>query len=137
MAFAAYLRRSRRPGDKSYWVRTSAGELAGVINLSEIVRGSFQSAFLGYYAFSPHDRQGHMTRGLRAALREAFRTLRLHRVEANLQPGNVASRRLIRRLGFRREGYSPRYLKVSGRWRDHERWAMTIEDWRPRGTGAG
>lgn len=110
-------------------MRTGAGELAGVVNLSEIVRGSFQSAYLGYYAFSPHDRQGHMTRGLRAALREAFRTLRLHRVEANLQPGNVASRRLVRRLGFRREGYSPRYLKISGRWRDHERWALTIEDW--------
>ena len=108
---------------------TGAGELAGVINLSEIVRGSFQSAYLGYYAFLPHDRQGHMARGLRSVLREVFRGLRLHRVEANVQPGNVASRRLVRRLGFRREGYSPRYLKVGGRWRDHERWALTIEDW--------
>ncbi len=129
-AFAAYLRRSRQPGHKSYWVRTSTGGLAGVINVSEIVRGPFQSAYLGYYAFSPHDRQGYMTRGLKAALREAFRTLRLHRLEANTQPGNVASRRLVRRLGFRREGYSPRYLKISGRWRDHERWALTIENWR-------
>jgi ribosomal-protein-alanine N-acetyltransferase len=131
-AFAAYLRRSRRPDHKSYWVHTSTGELAGVVNLSEIARGSFQSAYLGYYAFSPHGRQGHMMRGLRAALREAFRTLRLHRLEANIQPGNVASLRLVRRLGFRREGYSPRYLKISGRWRDHERWALTIEDWRAR-----
>lgn len=107
-------------------------ELAGVVNLSEIVRGPFQSAYLGYYAFPPHDRQGYMARGLAAVLQEAFRTLRLHRVEANVQPGNTASRRLIRRLGFRREGYSPKYLKISGRWRDHERWALTIEDWRAR-----
>ncbi len=125
-----YLRRSRQPGNKSYWVRTSAGDLAGVINLSDIARGAFQSAYLGYFAFSPHERQGHMARGLVAVLREAFRTLRLHRVEANIQPGNVASRRLVRRLGFRREGYSRRYLKIAGRWRDHERWALTIEEWR-------
>ena len=68
-----------------------------------------------------------MTAALPLVLRHAFGRLKLHRVEANIQPVNVASIRLVRRAGFEREGYSPRYLKIGGRWRDHERWAMTRE----------
>ena len=108
-------------------MRLPTGELAGVINLSEIVRGNFRSAYLGYYAFTPHDGQGWMAQGLALAIRDAFRRLRLHRVEANIQPGNKASLRLVKKLGFRREGYSPRYLKIGGRWRDHERWALLAD----------
>jgi ribosomal-protein-alanine N-acetyltransferase len=99
------------------------------VNLNEIVRGAFHSAYLGYYGFVPHAGQGYMAEGLRLALRHAFRRLGLHRLEANIQPGNRASRALVRRLGFRREGYSPRYLKIGGRWRDHERWAIVREAW--------
>jgi len=95
--------------------------------VSEIVRGAFRSAYLGYYAFAPHDGHGLMAEGLALVIRDAFRRLRLHRVEANIQPGNKASLRLVRRLGFRREGYSPRYLKIAGRWRDHERWALLAD----------
>lgn len=131
-AFERYLERSRAPSQVGYWVRSPDGELAGVINISEIVRGVFCSAYLGYYAFSPHNGRGHMTRGMRAVLREAFVTHRLHRLEANIQPGNEASSALIRRVGFSLEGFSPRYLKVGGRWRDHERWALTVESWRAR-----
>jgi [ribosomal protein S5]-alanine N-acetyltransferase len=69
-----------------------------------------------------------MSAGIRAAIAKAFGTLRLHRLEANIQPDNDASRRLVRRLGFRLEGYSPRYLKIGGKWRDHERWALTAEE---------
>jgi ribosomal-protein-alanine N-acetyltransferase len=116
-------------------VLRESGELAGVINVSEIVRGPFQSAYLGYYAFVPHAGRGYMTEGLALALRWIFGELRLHRVEANIQPGNAASRALARRLGFRREGLSPRYLKVGGRWRDHERWALTVDDWRRQRRG--
>lgn len=99
-------------------------ELVGFINISNIIRGFFQSAFLGYYAFAGHERQGLMRAGLRLAVRMAFTELKLHRLEANIQPGNVASIALVRSCGFSREGYSPRYLKIRGRWRDHERWAI-------------
>ena len=112
-----------------YWVRTDANELAGVVNINEIVRGSFRSGYLGYYAFVPHAGQGYMSKGLRAVVSRAFGVLRLHRLEANIQPDNEPSRRLVQRLGFRYEGFSPRYLKVAGRWRDHERWALTAEEW--------
>jgi ribosomal-protein-alanine N-acetyltransferase len=113
-------------------VDARSGELAGVINLSEIVRGSFQSAYLGYYALLPHAGSGRMDAGMRLVLRRAFTELKLHRVEANIQPGNAASIALVRRLGFRLEGYSRRYLKIRGRWQDHERWALTREEWRRR-----
>jgi ribosomal-protein-alanine N-acetyltransferase len=128
-AFQQYLRRVDSPMHAAYWVCTVEGELAGVINISEIVRGNFRSAYLGYYAFVPHHNKGHMTEGLRAVVSRAFRQLRLHRLEANIQPANEASRRLVQRLGFRCEGLSPRYLKIAGRWRDHERWAITLEEW--------
>jgi len=115
-----------------HFVCTASGELAGVVNLNEIVRGSFRSAYLGYYAFVPHDRQGNMAEGLRLVVARAFGKYRLHRVEANIQPRNSRSIQLVKRLGFRLEGFSPRYLKISGRWRDHERWALTVEDWHTR-----
>jgi ribosomal-protein-alanine N-acetyltransferase len=131
-AFAAYLKRLKKPAYVGYWVRSPRNELAGVININEIVRGAFCSRYLGYYAFVPHNGCGYMTQGLRAVIAQAFRTLRLHRLEANVQPDNKCSRRLIQLLGFRQEGLSPRYLKVAGRWRDHERWALTVEEWSPR-----
>jgi len=125
-AYRKFLRRARRSTQAAYFVRLrDSGELVGVINVSEIVRGVFQSAYLGYYAFTPHGGQGLMAEGLRLVIGDAFRRLKLHRLEAGIQPGNQPSRALVRRLGFRREGLSRRYLKIAGRWRDHERWAIT------------
>ena len=103
--------------------------LAGVVNLSEIVRGGFQSAYLGYYAFAPYAGRGLMKEGLAQVITHAFKVMKLHRLEANVQPGNRRSKALVKSLGFRREGLSPRYLKIAGRWRDHERWAILSEDW--------
>ena len=108
----------------------SSEGLAGYFSLGEIVRGSLNSAYLGYWASTAWEGRGVMFRGMQMLLRHGFRRLRLHRVEANIQPDNLASISLVRRSGFRYEGFSPRYLKVGGRWRDHERWAMTVEEWR-------
>ena len=111
-------------------VRRDTHALAGVLNFSEIVRGPFQSAYLGYYAFDPHAGQGFMTEGMALALDVAFKRLKLHRVEVNVQPTNLRSVALAERVGFTREGFSRRYVKIAGRWRDHVRYAMLAEDWR-------
>ncbi|HET8898467.1 MAG TPA: GNAT family protein [Rhodanobacteraceae bacterium] len=123
--FSAYLARMAQADHAAFLVcRVDNDAIAGVINLSHIVRGVFQSAYLGYYAFADHAQQGFMHAGLRAVTRQAFTRLALHRLEANIQPTNTASIALVKACGFAREGYSPRYLKVAGRWRDHERWAL-------------
>ncbi len=106
--------------------------LAGVFNFSEIVRGAFNSAFVGYYAFASFAGRGYMAEAFAIALDFAFRDLKLHRVEANVQPHNRRSLALVERLAFEREGYSRRYVKIAGRWRDHLRFAMLAEDWRVR-----
>jgi ribosomal-protein-alanine N-acetyltransferase len=130
-AFAEWMVRCRQPNVQCLLVcRIEDGAIAGVFTLSQIVRRLFQSAYMGYYAERPFNGQGYMTEGLQLVLRHTFTTMKLHRLEANVQPENVASIALVKRAGFRLEGFSPRYLKISGRWRDHQRWAMTIDDWR-------
>jgi [ribosomal protein S5]-alanine N-acetyltransferase len=123
--FQAMAGRLQGPVNFGYLVRRmDDGEMVGFIDITNIVRGLFLSAYLGYYAFAGHERQGFMREGLRLAVRTAFGPLKLHRLEANIQPGNRASIALVKACGFAREGYSPRYLKIRGRWRDHERWAL-------------
>ena len=104
------------------------GDIVGVLILSQIVRGAFQSAYLGYYAHERHARQGLMREAMAQTVAHAFGPLGLHRLEANIQPGNHASIALARSAGFRLEGFSPRYLLIGGQWRDHERYALTADD---------
>ena len=128
--FARYLARLQRPEHEAFLVRRRSDDaLVGAIELSQIVLGVFRSAYLGYWIGAPYAGQGLMTDALGLTLAQAFNALRLHRVEANVQPDNTASRSLLRRLGFTQEGYSRRYLRIAGRWRDHERWALLKEDW--------
>ena len=135
-AFGAQVRRCR--GEQHFGALiclNDGGAITGVININEIVRGLFQSGYLGYYIAAPYAAQGYMSEGMRLLIGHAFKHLKLHRLEANIQPGNLHSVRLVRRLGFSREGLSPRYLKIGGRWRDHERWAMLAERWRAGSPG--
>ncbi|WP_225991725.1 GNAT family N-acetyltransferase [Actinomadura montaniterrae] len=124
--FAAYLARFDEATAVGMVVcLRDGGDLAGMVNINEIVRGSYQRGVLGYAAFLPHAGRGYMTEGVALAVWYAFERLGLHRVEADIQPGNAGSLRLVERLGFRREGFSPAYIKIGGAWRDHERWALT------------
>jgi ribosomal-protein-alanine N-acetyltransferase len=129
--FREYLVRALRPSTEFFLAcRVEDDAIVGFLNLSDIVRGSFQSAYLGYGGVARYAGQGYMSEALGLVLHEAFTKLRLHRIEANIQPGNAASIALVRRGGFQLEGLSPRYLKIGGRWRDHERWAILSEGWR-------
>jgi ribosomal-protein-alanine N-acetyltransferase len=131
--YRAYLKRSRRNNQESFFVVDArSGELAGVVNINEIVRHAELSGRLGYYAFVPHAGKGLMREGLRLVVDYAFRELGLHRLEANVQPGNSRSLALVERLKFKREGTARGFLKIGTRWRDHERWALLKEDWRAR-----
>jgi ribosomal-protein-alanine N-acetyltransferase len=138
VSFQVFLARGRRPNALALLAcRAGCGAILGVFSLSEIVRGPLQGAFLSYYVGAPYARQGYMTEGMELLLRHAFRNLRLHRIEANIQPGNLASIALVKRCGFALEGFSPRYLKIRNRWRDHERWALLAEAWRERQRSSG
>ena len=131
--FERYLERCRRPDVVCLLIRRRSDDaILGAIGISQIIYGLFRSAYLGYEIGAPFARQGYMTEALELALHYAFVRLKLHRLEANIQPENQPSLALAARLGFRLEGYSRRYLKIGGRWRDHERWALLAEDWRER-----
>lgn len=107
------------------------GQILGTFNISGVIRGYFQSAYLGYAAFYPYQGMGYMKQGMTLLLREAFEGLNLHRLEANIQPGNAASIRLVSGAGFVKEGFSRQYLRVGGvEWMDHERWAMVNPHWK-------
>ncbi len=104
-------------------------EIIGVVNINEIIRGCFQSGYLGYYGMAKYVGQGYMSQGFALVLEKAFIQYRLHRLEANIQPENQRSINLVKRHGFKQEGFSPRYLNINNQWEDHQRWALTFEDW--------
>ncbi|NUW44158.1 GNAT family N-acetyltransferase [Nonomuraea rhodomycinica] len=131
--FTSWMRRFDDGLNQGFLIRVrETGAAAGTVNINSIIRGRYQGASLGYAAFAPSAGRGYMTEGLTLALRYAFTDLRLHRLEANIQPGNKASLALAQRLGFRYEGLSPAYLFIDGAWRDHERWSITAPNpWTP------
>ena len=107
----------------------------GDISLSHIIRGIMQSCFIGYKLDRDHVGNGYMTEALERAVAFAFETLCLHRVEANIMPSNIASQRVVEKLGFTNEGYSKSYLMINGRWEDHVRYARINAAWRKGGSG--
>jgi ribosomal-protein-alanine N-acetyltransferase len=133
-AFARYLQQLREPNRVGFLIcRRDDGGILGVINLNEISRGPAHTAFLGYYVGAAHAGRGYMREALELVQRHAFRGLRLHRLEADIQPGNAASIALVQSCGFRFEGTLRRFLKIGGRWRDHVIYARLAEEWRAAG----
>jgi ribosomal-protein-alanine N-acetyltransferase len=129
--YVQYMARVEDPRAALYLAcRVEDGAIVGFLNISEIVRGALKGGFLGYGGVAGFAGHGYMTEAMQLVLREAFTRLGLHRLEANIQPGNGPSIALAKRCGFELEGFSPRYLKIGGRWRDHERWAIREETWK-------
>jgi [ribosomal protein S5]-alanine N-acetyltransferase len=131
-SFAVYARRLIEDPTKTGFLiceraGAAAGRIAGFITLNNIVHGAFLSGAVGYGAFAHAAGRGLMSEGLALVMRYAFGPVRLHRLEVNIQPANGASIALVRRAGFRLEGYSPDFLYIDGAWRDHQRWAITSE----------
>jgi ribosomal-protein-alanine N-acetyltransferase len=128
--FKNYIKVSSADSNQSFLICNNIdNQIFGAINLSQIYYGGFKNAYLGYYLFSDYTGSGYMTDGLKLCLTYVFRKLKLHRLEANIQPGNSASIKLVKKIGFTKEGYSRKYLKIGGKWCDHERWAIIKEDW--------
>lgn len=127
-AFETWFARLATGGQISLIARTGDDQIAGVVNINGVIMGAFRSGFLGYYGMAGSEGRGLMTEALRQAVAFAFEDVGLHRLEANIQPQNARSIALVKRLGFRLEGFSPRYLKIDGAWRDHERWAILADD---------
>jgi len=129
--FEKYLAQNERAENEFFLICLNEnGTIAGTSNLSQIFMGNFRSAYLGYLLGEAYAGKGFMSEAVRLTLSFAFKTLKLHRVEANIQPENIASINVLKRAGFSNEGFSPKYLKINGRWRDHERWAIIVEEWK-------
>jgi ribosomal-protein-alanine N-acetyltransferase len=115
-------------------LRNADDTLLGGITLSNLRRGVAQTATLGYWIGAPHARQGYMSEALLATIEFAFRRLGLHRVEAACLPANEASRRLLLSCGFQEQGYAREYLRINGRWQDHQLFSILRGDFSPTST---
>ena len=121
--FHSYLKRTEQDDHEGQLICLKDNDaIVGVININNIVRGSFLSASLGYYVGAPYAGRGYMSEGLELVKAHAFCKLGLHRLEANIQPDNHRSIELVRSCGFANEGISKAFLFIAGSWRDHERW---------------
>ena len=132
-AFGAFLDHGPSKG-RERWLISSAktNKILGAITIGTIRGEPFQSAVLGYWIGAMHARQGYMSEALPLAIKRAFAGLGLRRLEADVLPENRASKRLLRAAGFVKEGLSREYVRVAGRWRDHERWALLKNSQRPQ-----
>jgi len=126
------LAQQARAGQSMPFAITYQGKFAGQLTIGNIVRGSFQSGYAGYWVDGRLAGRGITPTALALAVDHAFGPAKLHRIEVNIRPENTASRRVVEKLGFREEGFATRFLYIDGAWRNHISYALTVEDV-PRG----
>lgn len=127
-AWVRYMTRLERDSEAGFLVkRIHDGVICGVVNLNVITYEALRSAYVSYFGVIGQVEKGYMKEALLQVIRHAFDDLGLHRLEANIQPQNLASIALAQSVGFEYEGFSPRYLKINGKWCDHERWAVLAD----------
>lgn len=95
------------------------GSLVGQITMGGIVMGALRGAHIGYWVDKRYANLGITTQAVVMMTEYGFHELGLHRIEINLRPENVASRRVAEKAGYHFEGERPRYLHIDGQWRDH------------------
>lgn len=122
------LRRQAREGSALPFAVTYEGRFCGQLTVGNVVRGAFNSAYVGYWLDETVAGRGVMPTALALVVDHCFTAARLHRIEANIRPENVASQRVVEKLGFRAEGLHQRYLAIDGAYRDHIGYAVTTED---------
>jgi ribosomal-protein-alanine N-acetyltransferase len=127
-AMTRRLRSEARHGRALPFVVLVEGTFAGQLNIAGVVRGSLDSAHIGYWVDQRVAGRGVMPTAVALAVDHCFGPVRLHRVEVNIRPENVASRRVVEKLGFRCEGTRERFLHISGEWRDHLTFALVREE---------
>jgi ribosomal-protein-alanine N-acetyltransferase len=128
VAMARTMRREARQGLTLPWVVTYGGKFAGQLTVGSIVWGSARSAQVGYWIDEEFAGRGVTPTALALAVDQCFFTIGLHRIEATIRPENMASRRVVEKLGFREEGVRRRSLHIDGAWHDHIAYALTVED---------
>lgn len=106
--------------------------LVGEMNIAGVIRGPFQSCSIGYWIDQRHAGNGYIPEAVVAGLQFAFEDLSMHRVEIAIVPRNLRSRRVVEKLALRSEGVALRFLEINGCWEDHERFAITAEEWAQR-----
>ncbi len=130
-SFKVYVERNLEEANECFVIcQNIDNKIVGAINLTQIFRKLFQNCYLGYSLGVNFTGKGFMSEAVNLALKHAFENLKLHRVEANVQPHNLSSIKVLQRSGFSKEGFSRKYLKIDGVWCDHERWAIISEDWK-------
>jgi ribosomal-protein-alanine N-acetyltransferase len=112
-----------------FFFRNTDNALMGGLSLTNVRRGVAQTGTLGYWIGQPYARQGYTSDAVRTLCEHAFGTLALHRIEAGCLPANLASRKLLQKVGFREEGYARSYLRINGKWEDHVLFGLVREEW--------
>jgi [ribosomal protein S5]-alanine N-acetyltransferase len=117
--------------DESYQFGIFTNEtdkLIGTINLFQVLRGSLQSAFIGYFLDKLHNGKGYTTEAAKLVVQYAFNELHLHRIEAGVMPHNIGSIRVLEKAGFHKEGIAVKNVRINGRWEDHQVLAIINPD---------